>query len=461
MRYAFREFELDTEVFELRHSGALLSLAPKAFDVLVYLLEHRDRVVPKDELLHELWPEQAVTDWALTYCLNQIRKAVDDTGRKNQVIKTVHGRGYHFVASVISRSAPGPDLNDECGIPWNIPAFNPFFTGRDQLLDTIREGFLTQRTEAVVPPQAISGLGGIGKTQVAIHYAYLNREAYQACMWVNAESEQSITTSFSAIAHLLNLPQKNEENHIVLVEGVKRWLQTHDDWLLIFDNADTPDIVAPFLPTTYAGDVLMTSRAPVFDVLGISASIQLNVLEPDDALLFLCKRCGRTDLDDAEHEAARALVSELAGLPLALEQAGAYILANQTRFQDYLTSYRKQHMTLLNKRHPKTGSYSKNVATTWVLNFQEVEKYAPASADVLRVSAFLSPDAIPFTVVAKMNEGISESLSHALGDVSDDPLVATEVLEPLTRFSLIREYRHYQISITNHRGGQTMASDPR
>ena len=62
MRYAFREFELDTEVFELRHSGALLSLEPKAFDVLLYLLEHRDRVVPKDELLHELWPEQAVTE---------------------------------------------------------------------------------------------------------------------------------------------------------------------------------------------------------------------------------------------------------------------------------------------------------------------------------------------------------------------------------------------------------------
>ena len=79
-------------------------------------------------------------------------------------------------------------------------------------------------------------------------------------------------------------------------------------------------------------------------------------------------------LDDAEHEAASTLVSELAGLPLALEQAGAYILANQTRFQDYLTSYRKQNIALLNKRYPKTGSYTKNVATTWVLNFQEVER---------------------------------------------------------------------------------------
>ena len=458
MRYAFREFELDTETFELRHTGAVLSLEPKAFNVLQYLLEHRDRVVPKDELLQQLWPEQAVTDWALTYCLNQIRKAVDDTGRKNQVIKTVHGRGYHFVASIVSQSTHAPEQDHDGEIPWNIPAFNPFFTGRDQLLETIREGFLTQRMQAVMPPQAISGLGGIGKTQVAIHYAYANRDAYQAGIWVNADSEQAITTSFSAIAHLLNLPQKNEENHRLLIEAVKRWLQNHDDWLLIFDNADTPDIIAPFLPATYAGQVLLTSRAPFSDILGISASTQLDVLEPDDALEFLCKRVGRADLDDAEHEAASTLVSELAGLPLALEQAGAYILANQTRFQDYLASYRKQHLALLNRREPKTGRYTENVATTWLMNFQEVERDTPASADVLRLSAFLSPDAIPFIIVASMATGISDPLSQRLQHVSDDPLLTTEILEPLTRFSLIRVNAQSQ-TFDIHRLVQTVVRD--
>ncbi len=438
MRYIFHDFELDTQVFELRNAGMLLRLEPKAFNVLLYLIEHRERVISKDELLQHLWPDQAVTDWALTYCLNHLRKAIADGGRKNLIIKTVYGRGYRFVAPVLLRETDETDEDHASRVPWNIPAGNPFFTGRDDALDLMRDACLNGHVGGVIRPQAIVGLGGIGKTQVAIHYAHAHRDAYQAGLWVNADSEQSMTTSFIALANVLNLPEKNEERHDLVIEAVKRWLRTHGDWLLIFDNADDPARIVSFLPESDMGQVLLTSRAPFVDTLGISVPIHLDVLRPDDALLFLTHRVGRTEMDDDERQAGRDLAIELDGLPLALEQAGAYILANHTRFQDYLAGYRTHHIALLDKRHPKTGTYSKTVATTWMMNFHEVERVSPASADVLRLCAFLSPDAIPICIIPSMGDGVSDALSDALASVTDDPLIAAEILEPLTRFSLIR-----------------------
>ncbi|ETW98403.1 MAG: hypothetical protein ETSY1_18930 [Candidatus Entotheonella factor] len=100
MIYVFGECELDTDRYELRLAGQLCKLEPKVFDVLVYLAEHRDQVVTRQELLDNLWPDQFITDAVLSYCITNARKAVGDSGRAQHVIKTLHGRGYRFVAAV-------------------------------------------------------------------------------------------------------------------------------------------------------------------------------------------------------------------------------------------------------------------------------------------------------------------------------------------------------------------------
>jgi hypothetical protein len=116
---------------------------------------------------------------------------------------------------------------------WNVPyTRNSFFTGREETLRRLYETLIMTKKAALT--QAISGLGGVGKTQIAVEYAYLYRDEYRAVLWVRADSRESLTLDFIALAHLLHLPEKNAQDQITIVGAVKNWLSTHNKWLLIF-----------------------------------------------------------------------------------------------------------------------------------------------------------------------------------------------------------------------------------
>jgi tetratricopeptide (TPR) repeat protein len=315
---------------------------------------------------------------------------------------------------------------------------NPFFTGREEILKNLSEALAKESATALTQTQAISGLGGIGKTQTAIEYAYRYGDRYKAVFWVRADSHLALSTGFVEIARLLDLPEKDAQNPDDAVRAVHRWLENNDGWLLIFDNADAPELLRGFRPRNPKGHILLTSRAQVFDTLGIARPIEMEKMMPEEAIQFLFTRTGRDANDPAQRHAAEQLAETLGYLPLALEQAGAFLTAKKARFQDYLTSYRKRHLELLQESRPVTGDYPESVATTWALNFREVEKVSEASSDLLRLSAFLSPDNIPLELIAMGKTEFGPALSTALADVDDDPLLLNEVLEPLTRYTLIR-----------------------
>ena len=330
---------------------------------------------------------------------------------------------------------------------WLVPyTRNPFFTGRESLLQNLRETLTQNSAAALSQVQAISGLGGIGKTQTAVEYVYRYRSAYDAVFWVRADTALELSSGFVAIAQLLNLPQKNAENQDDVVQAVKLWLSRNDNWLLVFDNADQPDLVQPFQPTDSRGHILITSRAQDFQDLGIACPVEMETLDPEEALAFLLQRTGREELDktDSAVQAAAQLAAELGYLPLALEQAAAYIVAKKARFQDYLASYQKLKLKRLEKAKPKLGNYPDSVATAWTLNFQQVEAAEPAAADLLRVSAVLHPDAIPFELLTEGGSQLGEALAAALEDAAEDPLIVNELLEPLCTYSLIRVDRANQ-----------------
>src|ERR687891_2301302 len=100
MRYIFDGYILDTLRYELSCRGQAIKLRPKVFEVLAYLIRHRDRMVSKDELLAQLWPKQFIGDGTLNACLMAVRKAIGDSGQGQRRIQTLHGRGYRFVAAV-------------------------------------------------------------------------------------------------------------------------------------------------------------------------------------------------------------------------------------------------------------------------------------------------------------------------------------------------------------------------
>src|SRR5437660_10983962 len=108
IRCVFVDYELDTQRYELRHGGTPRALEPQVFNVLVYLVQHRDRMVPKEELLEQLWPQQYVSEAVLSQRLMLVRKAVGDSGSQQRVIRTVRRRGYRFIATVEERTEAPP-----------------------------------------------------------------------------------------------------------------------------------------------------------------------------------------------------------------------------------------------------------------------------------------------------------------------------------------------------------------
>ena len=177
----------------------------------------------------------------------------------------------------------------------------------------------------------------------------------------------------------------------------------------------------------------------------------MDVLSPKEAREFLLLRTGKDPA--AKSPEADALARELGYLPLALEQAAAYMVENGASFASYLAGFKKQRQALLNQQGPVLGNEAKEqqkrtVATTWAVNFADIEKNSPASADLLRLSAFLAPDAIPLELLEKGTKEMPEKLAAKLADAGDNPLALDKLVSPLLCFSLVRrddEKRTYSI----------------
>jgi tetratricopeptide (TPR) repeat protein len=322
---------------------------------------------------------------------------------------------------------------------WNIPyPRNPFFTGRDNLLAQLTAA-VQKAPAALTQPHAISGLGGIGKTQVAVEYAYRSHADYQAVLWVRADTRENIVSDFVTIAGLLELPEKDEQDQLIAVQAVKKWLRTHSKWLLIFDNADELVMLREFLPPMPGGHLLLTTRAQAMGRL--AQRVEVEKLEVEVGALFLLRRAALLAPDAtleqvllSDREAAIELTREMDGLPLAMDQAGAYIEETSCRVGDYLRLYRQQRGALLARRGGLVADHPASVSTTWSLSFEQVEQRNRAAADLLRVCAFLHPDAIPEALLA---EGAIH-LGPQLAVFATDELAFNEAISALHAYSLVR-----------------------
>ncbi|GHP00081.1 tetratricopeptide repeat protein [Reticulibacter mediterranei] len=321
----------------------------------------------------------------------------------------------------------------------NIPfARNHLFRGRDTELAQLQTQLQQNKTAKTSTMLAITGLGGMGKTQLAIEYAYEHSHQYQAVLWVRADTIETLNASYNELAMLLNLPEKNLVEQPQIITAVKTWLKTHSHWLLILDNVNDVSILQDFLPPDFAGSVLLTTQV---GALGKFAKrFEVKKFSEEIGIDFLFRRSGTLEdphapetLDPQEREAARDIVRELDGLPLALDQAGAYIERTSCGFQGYLNLYRKERKQLLKERGEQEDDHPAPVATTWQLAFQRIAKANPAAADLLRLCAFLASDDIP---EAFITEGASE-LPSSLQKLARSPLKLNAAIAELQKYSLI------------------------
>lgn len=292
---------------------------------------------------------------------------------------------------------------------------------------------------ALTQSWAISGLGGIGKTQVALEYAYRYRRDYETVFWISAATQESLQAGLVALAEHLHLLEKDRHDHAQVILAVKQWLATHQNWLLILDNADDVPLVRDILPAECSGHLLLTTRA---QALGpVARRIEVETMGIAESTLFLLRRAKLlapgASLDQASSEqlaAAEAIAIEMDFLPLALDQAGAYIDEVGCSLSTYLKLYHTHRAELLRRRGHMPGDYPQSVATTWSLNFLKVEQVNPAAAELLRLCAFLEPDTIPEELIG---EG-SAALGPLLQPVASDAFALNGAIEELRKFSLVQ-----------------------
>ena len=335
---------------------------------------------------------------------------------------------------------------------------NQYFIGRERILAEISGRLTTNGTAVLTQPQALSGLGGVGKTQLALAFAYRERHRYRAVLWVRADSEDSLRSGFADLALRLELPVATESRSLEdSVAQVRHWLETTDRVLLVCDGADSPELLRRLLPRKGHCHVLITSRAHDFQLLGIVDAVEVVELPHLEAVEFLLRRTGRVNTGPEERAAAHALAQELGGLPLALEQAAAFVVTKAVSFADYLTSYKHRSLRLLNRSPPLMGDYPATVATTWHMNFEEVKR-SSAAVTLLRFSAFLAADAIPIALFTEGAAWLDPKLAQAIKDVKSDPVLIGELLEPLLRYSLVRRDRDAN-TISIHKMVQAVVRD--
>ncbi|GHO65543.1 hypothetical protein KSC_044350 [Ktedonobacter sp. SOSP1-52] len=321
---------------------------------------------------------------------------------------------------------------------WMIPyRRNPHFTGREHILQQLHSSFLTDRAAVLTQGQAISGLGGVGKTQIVVEYAYQHRDDYRFVLWINAASPSTLTADFLSIAHHLQLPQRVEQEEAQVVAAVRHWLATHDGWLLIVDNADDLPLVWPLLPTGSTGHVLLTTRN---QHVGKMQGFWIDALPLSEGITFLLRRAGLLTRSMALEQVpfedrvkAEELVRLMGSFPLALDQAGAYIEETSCGLARYLALYQHRQFTLLQRRGGIAGEHPDSVTTTWFLSFEKIDHTRPEAREMLHLCAFLAPDAIPEEILAKG----AAVLEPTLANVLSDPLIFDDVMVLLQAYSLV------------------------
>ncbi|HEV2708194.1 MAG TPA: FxSxx-COOH system tetratricopeptide repeat protein [Pyrinomonadaceae bacterium] len=315
----------------------------------------------------------------------------------------------------------------------NVPETDTLFSGREDVLRQLHEILTTPPRRAV-----LSGMGGIGKTRTAIEYANRHRADYTGIFWTGADAESTLISGFVDIAKLLKLVKDNTHPKDA-VAAAQSWLRSHPGWLLILDNVESLQTARKFYLPCGQGAVLLTTRLAKTGGLQVE-HLPMDKMSAEEGALLLLRRAQR--LGDKEpleaatpedREAARMISEELGGLPLALYQAGAFIDEMFSSPTNYLELYREKGMELIDWRGESESDEPTSVTITFSLAFEEIVAKNSATADLLRLCAFLAPDSIPEEILIK---GAPE-LGDELGAAMADNLSRTRVIAAVARFSLI------------------------
>lgn len=343
---------------------------------------------------------------------------------------------------------------------WLVPEIrNAFFTGRELLLQQLHA--VLRRDEEAVPTgiHLLSGLAGMGKTQVALEYAYRFRQDYTIIAWVRAETPETLREDVSTLARALHIPHTPEQEAMHVVPALKRWLETHKNWLLIFDHVEDLAHVSHILPAHHAeGNVLITTR---LQATGHFSHLHLAEMSSEESMLLLLRRAklfpttrGLAQIPTEERAVVAQLCQALGGLPLALDQAGAYIEETGCSVAGYLERFKCRRTALLSWRGQQNDGYPHSVSMALQIARERVERQSLVADELLSLCLFLHPDTIPETVITSSTMHLGEHIKEAVYDL----LSLDEAFAVLNASALLRRDPETHL-LTMHGLVQTVLRD--
>jgi hypothetical protein len=313
----------------------------------------------------------------------------------------------------------------------NVPSQNKNFTGRADILTRLHERGASSVT-AVLPgeplPHALQGLGGVGKTAVAIEYAHRYKADYQLVWWIPADQQALVRSSLAALAGKLGLEAATAsgiEGAATAVLDALRRGEPYSRWLLIFDNADQPEELKDLIPSG-PGDVLITSRNHRWQA--VIDTVPLDVFTRSESTEFLIRRVpkGLTEPD------ADRLAEQLGDLPLALEQAGAVLQESGMPVEEYLRLLEEQVSQIMEEGKPP--EYPQSMTAAWQLSIRALREQMPQALELLRCCAFFGPDPLPRDVFRRGTRATETRVS----DLIANPILLSRAIRELGRFALVK-----------------------
>ncbi|WP_327323329.1 FxSxx-COOH system tetratricopeptide repeat protein [Streptomyces sp. NBC_01210] len=324
------------------------------------------------------------------------RRTVADAGGNPHTEEHATVLPAEALAAVAKISAPA-GMNNLPGAATDV------FVGRKHSLAAI-ENVLTAGGGVITQATAVHGLGGVGKTSLALHYARTRARQgdYPLVWWITAETEEQIDSAFADLAVLLHpgwaiTATPKEQSYWALA-----WLHEHPGWLLIYDNAEDPIHVNPYVGKLFGrGHQLVTSRRATGWHKGTEL-VPLDVLTPRTAANLLCKVAlpGRA-ADPTELRHATELAADLGRLPLALSQAGAYLRETGTSFAAYRTLLSTTPDAALDTAADGTDT-TRTIARIWQTTLGAIRRRDPFAVDLLHVLAWYAPEALPRAVLVPL-----------------------------------------------------------
>ncbi|MFI8947012.1 FxSxx-COOH system tetratricopeptide repeat protein [Streptomyces sp. NPDC053750] len=314
----------------------------------------------------------------------------------------------------------------------NVPLRNTSFVGRQGLLRAVEEQLGAQDTAAVLP-HALHGLGGVGKSQLALEYIYTHQHDYKVICWIPAEQESLILAALATLAGRLGIaPSGHERGAPAANTAVPAVLEAlsagapHADWLLVFDNAEDIEVVRQYFPANGPGKVIVTSRNRAWE--RVATPLPVSVFERSESIELLRRRSPDLTTEDADR-----LAEALGDLPLAVEQAGAWRSVTGMLVDDYLD--------LLAQRSPEVleldpnPDYPVSVAAAWDLSLERIQQNNPGARQLLDICAGMAPEPIPRSIL-RGSRGVS--ITSEIDPLLRDSIKLNRAIRDLSQFSLIK-----------------------